>query len=69
MIDQLHRRRFWDSRRPQLDSDMKLTFSYQVHKDIYTCLGYLARSDQFGGSDFAFGGWFPGPVPGTVFAF
>ena len=49
------RRRFWDSRRPQLDGDMELTFGYQGHKDIYTCLGYRARSDQFGGGDFAFG--------------
>jgi hypothetical protein len=48
---------------------MKLTCGYQVHKDICTCPGYRARADQFGGGDFAFGGWFHGPVPGAVFAF
>jgi hypothetical protein len=48
---------------------MELTFGYQVHKDICTCLGYRARSDQFSGSDFAFGGWFHSPVAGVVFAF
>ena len=53
----------------QLDSDMELTFGYQVHKNIYTYLGYWGRSDQFGGSDFTFGGWFHGTGLGTVFVF
>ncbi len=51
------------------DSDLELLFGYRVSQNIYACLGYRARYDQFNKTDLSFSAWLHGPVLGAVFAF
>lgn len=51
------------------DSDLELLFGYRVSQNIYACLGYRARYDQFNKPDLSFSAWLHGPVLGAAFMF
>jgi hypothetical protein len=51
------------------DRDLELLFGYRVHHNIYACLKYRARYDQFQKTDLSFSAWLHGLVIGVLLAF